>query len=680
MGIFKSKIERSKGVEFPDYDSLYQWSIQNRSEFWSNVWEELPLIHEGQYTSVVDESAPIQSNPDWFPGVRINFAENVLFSTQSYADAKAGVRSIVGKEDSKIAVHEVVESNLQPPKDYTWGELRQQVGLYTQALKAAGVKRGDRVAVVTGNSINCLLLFLATTSLGALVSTTSSDTGTKGILDRLTQIKPILVFMDDAAVYKGEIVDLRGKMTEVVNGIKETSEFKGAIALPRLRGQPRDISAVPRTQTLKDFLSKAPSDKLEFVRVGFRDPFLIVYSSGTTGQPKCIVHSTGGVLINSAKESILHRDMNSNSVMLQYTTTGWIMYLTSVASLLTGSKVILYDGSPFAPDAGFLIRLAGEQRVTHFGISPRYLQELRKQKIQPRKIADLSNLYIVSSTGMVLADSLFEWFYDEGFPAHAHLGNISGGTDIAACFAMDNPLSPLYVGGCQGGGLGVPIAVYGQVDEGLEGVDGKPLPDGESGELVATAAFPSTPVTFWGEDGPKKYFNAYYARFNNVWTHGDFITIHPTTKQVIFSGRSDGVLNPSGIRFGSAEIYNVLETQFASEVMESVCVGQRRPQDLDESVFLFVQMQPGRKFTEALVQRIRDAIRKSLSPRHVPKYIFETPGIPATITGKKVELPVKHIISGRRIKPSGTLANPQSLDFYYQFAEVEKLDKVRAKL
>lgn len=491
----------------------------------------------------MDESAPIQSNPDWFPGVRINFAENVLFSTQSYADAKAGVRSIVGKEDSKIAIHEVVESNLQPPRDYTWGELRQQVGLYTQALKASGVQRGDRVAVVAGNNIKCLLLFLATTSLGALMSTTSSDTGTKGILDRLTQIKPRLLFMDDAAVYKGKIVDLRGKIAEVIKGMHGISEFKGAVALPRLRDQPRDIATLPHTQLLKDFLLGAPSDALEFVRVGFRDPFLIVYSSGTTGQPKCIVHSTGGILISLVKESILHRDTGPDSAMLQYTTTGWVMYLTLVASLVSGAKIVLYDGSPFAPDAGFLIRLVAEQRsvklrqtfkrlpltlwflyirVTHFGISPRYLQELRKQKIQPRKVADLSNLYIVSSTGMVLADSLFEWFYDEGFPSHVHLGNISGGTDIAGCFAMDNPLSPLYVGGCQAAGLGIPIAVFGQIDEGLEGVDGKALPDGESGELVATAAFPNTPVTFWGEDGPRKYFNSYYARFNSKSTFFSF--------------------------------------------------------------------------------------------------------------------------------------------------------------
>jgi acetoacetyl-CoA synthetase len=294
--------------------------------------------------------------------VRLNFAENVLFSTLNYAAAKAGVRSTAGKEDSKIAVHEAVESNLQPARDYTWKEIRQQVGLYTQALKTAGITRGDRVAVVSGNNINCLLLYLAAISLGALVSTTSSDTGTKGILDRLTQIKPKLLFMDDAAIYKGAIVDLRAKIAEIVQGMHDVPEFKGAVALPRLHGQPRGVKSLPRTELLKDFLAKAPSDKLEFVRVGFRDPFLIVYSSGTTGQPKCIVHSTGGVLVSLSKETMLHRDMGPESALLQYTTTGWIMYLTTVGSLLAGSKIVIYDGSPFAPDAGFLVRLASEQR------------------------------------------------------------------------------------------------------------------------------------------------------------------------------------------------------------------------------------------------------------------------------------------------------------------------------
>lgn len=311
----------------------------------------------------MDESAPIQSNPDWFPGVRLNFAENVLFSAENYEAAKAGVRSTVGKEDSKIAVHEVVENNLQPARDYTWKELRQGVGRYLQALKAAGVQRGDRVAVVSGNHIDCMLLYLATIALGALISTTSSDTGTKGILDRLTQIKPILLFMDDAVIYKGKVLDLRSKMTEVVQGMHDVAEFKGVIAIPRLRGQPpRDIGAVPRTEPLKDFLSKAPSDKLEIVRVGFRDPFLIVYSSGTTGQPKCIVHSTGGILISMSKEAILHRDSGPDCSLLQYTTTGWIMYLSSVGAMISGCKLVIYDGSPFAPDASFLIRLASEQR------------------------------------------------------------------------------------------------------------------------------------------------------------------------------------------------------------------------------------------------------------------------------------------------------------------------------
>jgi acetoacetyl-CoA synthetase len=341
-----------------DYNALYQWSIKNRSEFWSFVWEQLPLIHEGQYETAVDESIPIQKNPDWFKGVRLNFTENILFSPGS----SAGSRSTAGKEDSKVAIHEVVESNIQPARDVTWRELRQKVGQFTQALKAAGVQKGDRVAVVASNSVECLVLFLATASLGALISTTSSDTGSRGILDRLTQIKPRWLFMEDAAIYKGEVIDLRSKIAQVVQGMHAVSEFQGAVAIPRFRGRPNDVADVPRTRTLDSFLAKAQSNELEFVRVGFRDPFLIVYSSGTTGQPKCIVHSTGGILITMGKEGRLHQNMDPQSTILQYTTTGWIMYLMCVASLVTGAKVILYDGSPFAPDGRFLIQLLGRQR------------------------------------------------------------------------------------------------------------------------------------------------------------------------------------------------------------------------------------------------------------------------------------------------------------------------------
>ncbi|PYH88073.1 acetyl-CoA synthetase-like protein [Aspergillus ellipticus CBS 707.79] len=319
-------------------------------------------------------------------------------------------------------------------------------------------------------------------------------------------------------------------------------------------------------------------------------------------------------------------------------------------------------------------------RVTIFGTSPRWMQEIRKNKIRPHQIADLRRLKSVVSTGMVLSDSLYEWFYDEAFPPHTQLANISGGTDLAACFALENPISSLYVGGCQGPSLGIPIAAFEQADEAVTQVKGTATKDGEPGELVATAAFPSMPIQFWGDEQGKKYFGSYFARFDNVWTHGDFISSHPLTHQILFLGRSDGVLNPSGVRFGSAEIYNVIDTQFSTDVVDSICVGQRRPSDTDESVMLFLLIREGARFTQDLVSRISTAIRKALSARHVPRFIFETPDIPVTVNGKKVELPVKQIVSGKKIKPSGTLLNPESLEFYYRFVEVEKLGGLRAKL
>ncbi|KAJ5396685.1 acetoacetyl-CoA synthase [Penicillium cosmopolitanum] len=679
MAEFKRSLEKTKGVKLPDYNSLYKWSIENRASFWDFCWKYFPIIHEGTYDQVVDESARIDSIPDWFAGVRLNYAENVLF-TASQPGNPASTITTVGKEDDKIAATEVREGAAEPAVDLTWRELRQRTGRMIQALKTAGLTKGDRVGVVASNSIDTLIIFLAITSLGAIVSTTSTDTGVKGILDRLLQIQPKWVFFDDTTVYNGKSLDLRPKIKQVVEGLSAVSEFQGVISVPRFRGKPADINAIPRVQTLDKFLSGAKSDQLEFVRVRFRDPFLIVYSSGTTGEPKCIVHSVGGVILNTNKEGRLNRSMNSNATVLQYTTTGWIMYMSCVSGLIFGARPILYDGSPFLPDVTILVKLLEKYKVTHFGTSPRWMHELRKNGISPRKIADLSNLRGVTSTGMVLSESLFEWFYDEGFPSHTQIANISGGTDLAACFGMENPITPVYSGGCQGPSLGIPIAAFEQVDEGVTQVKGTEAPNGEPGEIVATAAFPSMPVKFWGDEGGKKYFNAYFARFDNVWTHGDFIAINPSTNQVLFLGRSDGVLNPSGVRFGSAEIYNVIDTQFPEEVVDSVCVGQRRPQDSDESVLLFLQMRPPFKADQALMTRIKEAIRKALSARHVPKFIFETPAIPVTVNLKKVELPVKQIVSGKKIKPSGTLLNPESLDFYYQFAEIEKLADRKAKL
>ncbi|KAL9107157.1 MAG: hypothetical protein Q9227_007937 [Pyrenula ochraceoflavens] len=638
----------------------------------------MPLVWTGRPSPVVDRSARIDQVPEWFPAVRMNFAENLLFSGDG-----SGQPTKLHKEDNKVACTEVREGSFQEPiKHVTWRELRSKVGRMASAMRARGVRKGDRVAVVASNSLDTLTVFLAVTSIGGIFSSSSTDMGKRGILDRLLQIRPMWLFMDDMAVYNGKTIDLREKMTEIVQELRSVKEFKGVVSQARFPGKPADISDVPKSMPGEEFISTATTEELEFEQVKFCDPFLIVYSSGTTGMPKAIMHSVGGVILSASRESRLHRCLDQSCSNLQYTTTGWIMYLSTVLALLSGARLVMYDGSPFLPDRTTFLKLVGEQKVTHLGISPRYLHELQKNSIVPKEVTDLSALRTVTSTGMVLSEALFEWFYDVGFPPSVHLDNISGGTDLAGCFAAGNPLTPVYCGGTQGPSLGLPVKVYEQTPE--EGTVGKEVPDGVPGELVAPESFPNMPVGLWGDPERKKYFNSYFKKFDNVWTHGDFIMVHPLTKGIIFLGRADGVLNPSGVRFGSAEIYSVIEAFFSDRVADSICVGQRRPHiDTDESVMLFLLMRPNAPFTPQLVDEIKQRIAQEHSKRHVPKYVFETPEIPTTINLKKVELPVKQIVSGHTVKPSDTLANPGCLDFYYQFAKVEELadaKRVRAKL
>ncbi|KAF1943953.1 acetoacetate-CoA ligase [Clathrospora elynae] len=667
MWKFMQNANRKRGLNMQTFRELYDWSVgEQRTDFWDDMWHASGLIHDGNYTEIVDQAAPMESIPRWFDGTHLNFAENILYSVSS---SDASVRTTEHKEDSKIALTEIREGNTEV-RHLAWGELRRRVGLLANALRGRGVKKGDRVAVVASTSFDTFIIFMAIVSLGGIFSSSSADMGTKGILERTLQIKPAYIFVDDWAFYNGNTVDLRPKIKEIVDGMKAVPEFKGVVTQPRFPGKPADLGGLPRTVTLDDFLKAAHGNEaLLCERVAFRDPFLIVYSSGTTGVPKCIVHSTGGALISATKESILHKEMKPDSVVLQYTTTGWIMYMVSVQCCLLGSRSILYDGSPFQPSPQAFLSILQEQRVTDFGTSPRFLHELQKRDIIPRDLHDLSALRSVCSTGMILTEAQFEWFYDTGFPSAVHLRNISGGTDLAGSFGAENPLEPVYVGGCQGPCLGTKLEVY---DSLIESGPGKAVPHGEPGELVATASFPNQPVFFWGDDSGERYQNAYYARFQHVWTHGDFIQIHPMTGQILFLGRADGVLNPSGVRFGSSDIYSVIETHFP-EIADSICVGQRRPQDNDESVMLFLKMDVGVDFTEKLVEKVKTKISEERSRRHVPRYVFQTWDIPTTVNLKKVELPVKQIVSGRTIKASGTLANPGSLKYYEQFAQVEEV-------
>ncbi|KAI4949397.1 hypothetical protein J4E91_005136 [Alternaria rosae] len=670
MWKFIQDANAKRGLQMQTFRDLYNWSVgPSRTDFWEDMWETSNLIYSGNYTTVVDTSLPMETNPHWFQGTYLNFAENILFTADP---TYPGVRTTTYKEETKIALTEIREGNTEI-RHLTWGDLRRRVGVLANALRARGVGKGDRVAVIASTSFDTFIAFMATVAVGGLFSSSSTDMGAKGILERLLQIRPKYVFVDDWTVYNGKTFDLRPKIEQIVAGMKSggVEEFEGVVVQPRFPGRPADVTDLARTVRLDEFLEVAGGDNtLTFERVAFRDPFLIVYSSGTTGVPKCIVHSTGGVLINVAKESILHKEMTPKSVVLQYTTTGWIMYVVSVQVCLLGTRSILYDGSPFQPTPETFLSILEEQRVTDFGTSPKFLHELQKRNITPRTLFPFKSLKSVATTGMVLPEAQFEWFYDTGFPAHVHLRNISGGTDIAGRFGIENPLEPVYSGGCQGPCLGMKVQVY---DSLIESGPGCAVPDGEPGELVATASFPNQPVYFYGDDAAgTRYQSAYFTRFPGVWTHGDFIQMHPITGQILFLGRADGVLNPSGVRFGSADIYSVVETHFP-EIADSVCVGQRRPGDADESVMLFLKMNKGYEYTDGLVDRVKRKIAEERSRRHVPRFVFQTWDIPTTVNLKKVELPVKQIVSGKKIKPSGTLANPESLKFYEQFANVEEV-------
>ncbi|KAJ7141328.1 acetoacetate-CoA ligase [Mycena epipterygia] len=631
-------INRKHGLDLQDYHDLHKYSVETYT-FWLDLWEFLGIISSVPPKTIMVKGA-IPEVPVWFPEVRMNYAENLLH-----------------RRDDAIAVTAGGENGVV--RHYTFRQVRELVRQMACAMRHYGLKPGDRVAGVVNNTITAVVIGIATTSIGAIYSSTATDMGTHGILDRYLQITPKFVFAETEVVYAGKVIDLVPKMSEVFKTLQQHG-LQHAIALPSLVTG-KEI-AIPGSSFLSKFLAKDNGEDLIFEQFSFSHPLFILYSSGTSGPPKCMVHSAGGVLLQTKKEMHIQFDVGPRDTFFQYTTTGWMMWNVILTNLAVGSRLILYDGSPFYPDMRTLLKFVNDQGVSVFGTSPRFLAEIQGQGIKPLELARFEALRLLSSTGAVLTAPMFVWT-QKAFGETIQLTSGCGGTDICATFLSGNPALPVYAGETQSKSLGMDIQVFDPMGNNIEHT-------GVAGEMVVARPHPSLPLYFWGDEGGKKYHKAYYDTYPGIWRQGDFIVINPVTKGIKILGRSDGVLNPSGVRFGAAEVYSVLE-EFSPELNDYLCVGQRRPQDVDERVLLFVKMREGYKFDDALIARIKTAIRTGLSPRHVPAYVFAVDDIPYTVNGKRIEIAVKEIVSGSDMKPSGTVANPESLKLYYKYRDLD---------
>ena len=608
-------------LDFETYDDLYTWSISNRASFWGALWDFFDIKASEPYETILE-------NPDnmlestWFQGARLNYAQNLLQS-----------------KDDRTAL--IFKGEAHNPVKMTYSHLRQEVSQLAASLREAGVTINDRVVGFMPNMAETVVAMLATASIGAIWSSCSPDFGIKGVLDRFGQIEPKILFTANGYFYKGKTIDSLSKISGILENLPTIEQV---IVVPYT--EESDISS-GNSVHYKDFLSKPQS--IQFEQLPFDHPLYILYTSGTTGIPKCMVHGQGGTLIQHLKELVLHSDLKREDTIFYFTTCGWMMWNWLVSSLAVGSAVVLFDGNPFYPDPGALFQLTEDIGISIFGTSAKYLAEIEKTGLKPGETYNLSTLKAILSTGSPLSVESFEFVYRD-IKKDLQLSSISGGSDIISCFALGNPAGPVYAGELQCRGLGMKVEVF---DENGNSITG------EKGELVCTASFPSQPIYFWNDENKEKYKSAYFDVFENVWLHGDFAEITEHNGMIIY-GRSDATLNPGGVRIGTAEIYRVVETFF--EIIDSLVVGQ--PWKNDVRVILFVKLRQGHELTDDLARKVRTAIRENCSPRHVPAKVIAVDDIPYTISGKKVEIAVRKVIEGQPIYNRDALANPDALDLY----------------
>jgi len=633
MHRFMCVVNEKHGKNFADYASLYEWSVENIPDFWAAMWEFAEIKASRPYDEVVDDPGKLPG-AKWFSGARLNFAENLLRF-----------------RDDRVAL--IFRGEDRENRRLTYAELYREVARVAESLKEAGVEVGDRVAGFMPNMPEAIIAMLAATSLGATWSSCSPDFGIKGVLDRFGQIKPKVLFTANGYWFKGQSLDSLGRVSDI---LKDLPSIEKVVVVPYTEREP-DIGGVPKAVHYRDFVSSRDDLEIEFEQLPADHPLYIMYSSGTTGLPKCMIQGVAGILLNHLKEHILHTDLRRDDTIFYFTTCGWMMWNWLTSALGVGASLVLFDGNPFHPDPGVAWRMAQDEKITIFGTSAGYVTAVQNAKLRPGKEYDLSPLKTILSTGSPLSEENFEFVYEE-VKADVQLSSISGGTDINGCFALGNPMLPVYSGELQCRGLGMKVEAF---DE-----DGKPVTN-RQGELVCTAASPSMPIYFWDDADGKKYEAAYFDMFPGVWRHGDFILINEHGGVVIY-GRSDATLNPGGVRIGTAEIYRQVEQ--LDEIEDSLVVGQEWKSDT--RVVLFVKLAEGFELTDELKDKIKKTIRANASPRHVPRKILSVPDVPYTLNMKKVELAVKKVIQGQEVKNKDALRNPEVLDYYAGLRELKE--------
>ena len=627
MRHFMDLAEQQTGLAFPDYESLYRWSVEEKETFWSLLWDDCDVIGRKGERILID--AEDIEKATWFPDASLNFAENLL-----------------RRDDDTIAIHFRAEDQLE--RSMSWKELRRQVASVAGWLRQQGVEPGDRVAGYVANMPEAIVAMLATASLGGIWTSTSPDFGEESVIERFGQTEPTILFAVDGYFYNGKVIDIRQRVQAVQRAIPS---IRQTVMIPLVeRDAPGD------TLSWQSLIASGEPPELVFEPRGFNDPLYILYSSGTTGKPKCITHKVGGVLLQHLKELQLHSDVKPGDRVFYFTTCGWMMWNWLVSALACEATVVLYDGSPFYPSGNILWDYADDVGMSLFGTSAKYIDALSKAGLEPAKSHDLSSLRTLCSTGSVLAPESFDYVY-HSIKSDLCLASISGGTDIVSCFVLGCPIRPVWRGESQCRGLGMAVDVFDEEGHSVRG---------EKGELVCRQTFPSQPAFFWGDDTGRKYHDAYFARFDNCWHHGDYVMLTDHDGIVIY-GRSDATLNPGGVRIGTAEIYRHVEQ--LEEIHESLVIGQER--DNDVRIVLFVVLADSASLDASLTSKIRTTIREKCSPRHVPAKILQVTEIPRTRSGKIVELAVREVVHNRPVKNLHALANPEALEQFRNRLELQ---------